>query len=709
MNNGGSIVDPVMTEFVKRLHHTFGCHLRYVGTTTSTDKDSGDIDVLVLLEQLSDTHIRYVWDIVTRLRSNWNIVLDCRIRSSKDLPSTPPLEAYLLSRFLKDYYGENPFLLDGPTPADLRDACRQHIEHQEQRILSLLPRVAFDPARLREVGQSVFDAARGLLILNGTPEINKRDACGAIRTITEAFDDITNIYDGYLNAAAVINVPSYIADALALVKHMAYRAQSYQIANSVLLVNIPSMVAPHPVEEVVGFDANMPLGLVCIASYLCEQGVDVRIIDAYAHNLSASGVIDEIAKQDRLPRIVGLNSASPNIQVVFTLAKYLKRISQNVVVVCGGPHATLATEHTLSCPYIDYVVAGEGEVAFHALCRRLMDKAQENAPIPAIFYKASSGIVTGTRGPNNFQLRNLPRPRFDLLPLANVYFRKRKRLYVHTTRGCPFRCIYCSVHNFWSGTVREIPMEVLFDHITYILERFQPDEIQVVDDNFSHKRGERIKDFCRYIAERHMTFKWKCQVRADQLTTEHVEMMQRSGCFEVDVGIESGNQEVQHRIKKGLRLEQTRSFVAALHANNLIGKGFFILGFPGESWRHLQDTINFAVELKRIGLTDVAFFPAMPFPGTELGTLAMAITGKDILQGAIMDEALIPDRSFASHRLRKYSAMPEISVNAIYNSRQLRTLAKFAYEHFESSQSIEDLKTEFEAYQNQEEALLYGF
>jgi radical SAM superfamily enzyme YgiQ (UPF0313 family) len=184
--------------------------------------------------------------------------------------------------------------------------------------------------------------------------------------------------------------------------------------------------------------------------------------------------------------------------------------------------------------------------------------------------------------------------------------------------------------------------------------------------------------------------------------------MHRCGCFEADLGIESGNQQIQHSIKKGLRLDQVKSVIAALHAHDVASKGFFILGFPGETYAQLEDTINFAVELKSLGLNDVAFFPAMPFPGTQLAEAAKAITGEQVLQGAVMDENMIRDRSFASHRLRKYSAKPEVSVNDNFTSDELRILAKFAYEHFETSQRVEDLQNEFKDYLREEEMLIYG-
>ncbi len=141
----------------------------------------------------------------------------------------------------------------------------------------------------------------------------------------------------------------------------------------------------------------------------------------------------------------------------------------------------------------------------------------------------------------------------------------------------------------------------------------------------------------------------------------------------------------------------------------MVSKAFFMLGFPEETHDQLADTINFAVDLKALGLTDVAFFPTMPFPGTQLAQVAKDMTGKEVLQGAVMDDTVIRDRSFANHRLRKYSAKPEVSVNERFTPQELRFLAKFAYERFESGTRVSNLQEEFKSYLEQEETLVYGF
>jgi radical SAM superfamily enzyme YgiQ (UPF0313 family) len=290
---------------------------------------------------------------------------------------------------------------------------------------------------------------------------------------------------------------------------------------------------------------------------------------------------------------------------------------------------------------------------------------------------------------------------------------------VHTTRGCAFNCVYCSVQKFWGRKVRRIPLALLFDHILALLELHKPvDEIQIVDDNFSHidrddagNKVHLIKEFCQELVRRDMRISWKCQVRADQLDDEIITLLQKTGCFEVDIGVESGNVEIQKAIHKGLKLSETLRVVGALAKAGIMTKAFFILGFPGENYAQLAETINYALALRENGLRNVAFFPAMPFPGTELAEQVEKMTGRKPRRGGVMDETGRRYRSLAGRRLRKYSAMPEFPVNELFPPERLRCLVHFAYDRFDAlrtGERIADLERDFAKFESDEEALIYG-
>lgn len=699
-------LESILREFVLHLKYTFGDMVQYVGTTTEPKtplKRIRDVDIMVVFSQLNESHISYIWRIINKLHTKYNIFLDARIYSSKQLSHIPLINKHLLRIFLNDRLGENPLSNFSVSLDTLREQCLQRIKEQENNIVAIMPRIAGDLNQLRAIAQSVYDAIRAYLILDNHPIASKEETCSYFSSTYPKFSEASAIYDGYLDPNSIVDVISYIMDSLAIVKHLLYRAQNRPISNEVLLINTPSSIMAHPRDDYLSYDHNMPLGLVCLASYLGNKGYSIKILDSYAENLGVLSTIDRIFSGKSIPIIIGLNSSSPNIHIVHKIAAYFKRIRQDITLVCGGPHASLAKEHTLSTGDIDYAVGGEGEIPFFNLVRTIFNQESEKASsIPGVF-STVSGRVVGTRNQKVLELSKIPPPNFEYLPL-NRYFAIKKRLYIHTSRGCAFNCIYCSVPKCWGRRVREIPIDILFAQLSKVLDYYEPKEIQIVDDNFSHKNGKLIKMFCERVIGLGLKLKWKCQARADQLDADIVKIMAEAGCFEVDLGVESGNEQIQKYIRKNLNLQKTMEVISVIHKNKIFAKAFFMLGFPEESYTQISDTINYAIELKKRGLNDIAFFPVMPFPGTEISR----ITGKVVFQGAIIDDIDIYERSFAAHRLRKYSAKPEISLNSKFTPEDLRLLMKFAYQRFNLGISVTNLKDEFEKYVLTEESNIYG-
>ena len=290
------------------------------------------------------------------------------------------------------------------------------------------------------------------------------------------------------------------------------------VAEEVLLINTPSSLVAHPHDDYLSYDHNMPLGLVCVASYLKERGYSVSILDSYAENLGAIATVDRIFSRATLPRIIGFNSSSPNIHIVHKIAAYIKKLRADIVIVCGGPHSSLATEHTLSTGDIDYAVVGEGEIPFLNLVRSLFEgQKRPIIEVPGVFLRQSdkiSGRISGAF----IDLSAMPVPRLDLLPIDR-YFAINRRIYIHTSRGCAFRCIYCSVPECWGKSVRQIPADVIRSQVNELLTRYKPDEIQIVDDNFSHEQGKSIRAFCDMSVEEGWSVKWKYQGPAIWETT----------------------------------------------------------------------------------------------------------------------------------------------------------------------------------------------
>lgn len=700
----------ILKEFLNKLKYTFLNRLIYVGTTTEHESESTnnrDIDVLLIIDGLNESRLTYVWDIISSLYMKYNIIVDTRVHSLEDLASKEAFQnhkKYLLSLFLKDLYGKNPFQIETYLTSETRDSCLNEMQSQIQKIIKIIPRTAVEHASIKSIAHCVFDALRAFLILEDKPVASKRDTVDIINKYYLDFSEVSSIYQGYLNPSEIINISKFISDSLALVKHIFYRSLKRDIQNKVLLVNTPSSLYPHPRSDYLKYDLNMPLGLVCLVSYLEDQGLEADILDAYAKNMGAIEIVDKIFKEMNLPKIIAFNSSSPNIHVVHKVASYIKRVNSDIIIVCGGPHASIAKEHTLSEKSINYVVSGEGELPLTNLVKSIFSENSKYVPnIPGI-HKLIAQKVVGMENKEQFDLAKMPKLNFGKLPI-NDYFSVKKRLYVHSTRGCAFNCIYCSVPKCWGSKVRELPIELLIKQIGDAIKEYGANEVQIVDDNFSHQKGRLINRFCEEKLKENLTFGWKCQVRADQVDNDLLVKMSDAECFEIDFGIESGNSKIQKYIRKNLNLESALKLTAKAAELKIFTKAFFMLGFPEEGYDQIEDSINYSIDLKNCGLNDIAFFPVMPFPGTEISE----ITGKTVFQGATIDSLNFHENTYVNKKLRKYSAKPEISLNPKFTPNDLRTLVKMSYHYFDLGIKVKNLEREFLDFKVLEEESVYSF
>jgi radical SAM superfamily enzyme YgiQ (UPF0313 family) len=133
------------------------------------------------------------------------------------------------------------------------------------------------------------------------------------------------------------------------------------------------------------------------------------------------------------------------------------------------------------------------------------------------------------------------------------------------------------------------------------------------DDTFTVNK-ERAYLICAEMARRNLKIHWSANARPDIYDLELFKAMKKAGCRELLVGFESGEQKILDNVKKGLKLEQAKEFVAVARAAKIAIHGCFVLGLPGETKESAQRTIEFALNL---GVSTLQFSAAVPLPGSE--------------------------------------------------------------------------------------------
>jgi len=195
-----------------------------------------------------------------------------------------------------------------------------------------------------------------------------------------------------------------------------------------------------------------------------------------------------------------------------------------------------------------------------------------------------------------------------------------------TSRGCPYRCIYCSKSVF-GGKYRANSPTYVVDEIEHLMEKFNVREIAFYDDVFTLDK-KRVFAICEELGRRRIEIPWTCETRVNLVNKDLVEKMKKAGCYMIAYGVESGTQEILNNLKKDITLEQATRAFELTHKIGIQTIAYFMIGSPGETPKKIEETIKFA---KKLDSDFVQFSITTPFPGTELFNLAIkeGIVSKD--------------------------------------------------------------------------------
>ena len=371
---------------------------------------------------------------------------------------------------------------------------------------------------------------------------------------------------------------------------------------------IPSIL-PEEVES--GRGANPPLGLLYIAASVRRLGKDhVEFVDAQAENLNDESLEKRIAASN--PDIVGITALSftmPDVLAVCGMAK-----NADAMTIVGGPHAHIYPEETAKLENVDFVMRGEGEGSFPFL----LDSIRVHEPpwdvSGAVWY--TNGKIC--RGPEPIPIDDLdilPHPARDMTDV-NLYYSALARTSPATTmmtsRGCPYRCIFCDRPHLGKKCRYRSPANVV-DEIEECLS-LGIREFLIYDDNFATNR-DRVVAISEEILHRDLRVIFDVRLRVTDLDDELAGMLRRAGCDRAHLRVESGDPEILKSLQKGITVDDARrAFETARHAK-IRTLAYFLVGSPGETPDTVARSIKLAKELK----PDYAHFSLLiPFPGTEL-------------------------------------------------------------------------------------------
>ena len=362
----------------------------------------------------------------------------------------------------------------------------------------------------------------------------------------------------------------------------------------------------------------IPQGLCHLAAVSRNLGFPTRILDCQALGLDMKQAIERV--REFSPDFVGLSASTLSIVQAGKFAGYLKRILPEVTTVVGGYHISALPEQTLEeFPDIDIGVVGEGEETFSELLETV---GKDSSPfdVPGLVFRNAGKIQMTDKRPVIANLDSLPLPAWDLLPKLSKYYGSSAQRYkvfpaasLITSRGCPHQCTFCD-RSVFGNRYRGHSADYVMEMIRTLRSQHGIRSVVFNDDLFIADRN-RLVSICETMIREGMRLNWSCDGHVNHLDEDILRLMKRAGCWQLAIGIESGEEKILEDLNKGIGLEKIAETLDLVKQAGLKIKGFFVFGTPSETEQSLRKTIDFA---KRLPLDEIQITAFTPYPGTEL-------------------------------------------------------------------------------------------
>jgi radical SAM superfamily enzyme YgiQ (UPF0313 family) len=355
-----------------------------------------------------------------------------------------------------------------------------------------------------------------------------------------------------------------------------------------------------------------PLELISCAAVAREwHQAEVKLLDAIAEQLS---VVDTLIEIKRLqPEVIlaltGFECYEDDMNTVCELKKHLPESH----IALFGHYATHFPKETLIHSKADFVILGEPELVLNDLLKTLFNHLPIE-PVTGIAYLRNDIMIKQGEAGRIRDPNDLPVPAYDLLPMHKYGEPLMAHPYgmIQTVRGCPYQCNYCV--KSYGTKLSQLSTERVIKEMKQWIDLQGVKSIRFIDDTFTLNK-HRVIELCQAIIKNDIRVEWACLSRTDNLDTELLDWMKKSGCKRIYFGMESGSQRMLDIYNKNVKIED------ALHALHLCRKAgietaaFFMSGHPLETEKDFEETLAFA---KAAHLNYASFNPLTPYPGTGL-------------------------------------------------------------------------------------------
>lgn len=363
------------------------------------------------------------------------------------------------------------------------------------------------------------------------------------------------------------------------------------------------------VDDIFAITERPPIDLAYIAGAITKNRHNCYIIDCPIEGVDWYQ-LEQCIYKNEIAYIV-INTTMFSYKEDLKTCTLCKKINEKIVTIAKGAVFFDNPEQKMAdYPDLDIAVSAEEEFVFSLISNNNMTLDT----IPNIAYRKDGKIFVNQKLFNH-DLK-LPAPCIDQIN-HKLYKRPDKnemQASIVVGRGCPGRCIYCIAPIVGGKYARYREIEEIIAEIKMYYERYHITNFYFSADTFTFNHIW-VKQFCEAILNLDFRIAWLCTARADSITEDIISIIKKAGCWGVSIGIETGDEEIQKKIRKNLTVETIDKAIKICRKYKIVTLLHFIIGFPWDNDKTIRKTIKLA---KRLKGNIIEFYIATPLPGTEL-------------------------------------------------------------------------------------------
>lgn len=381
------------------------------------------------------------------------------------------------------------------------------------------------------------------------------------------------------------------------------------------------IVMPRTGFDIKTVSLETPLAVLAASTFVDRDGYKVKIIDQRMDPQWQNTLRSEL-KNGAL--FVGVSSITGD-QVHYSLdtAKIVREVRPDLPVVWGGIHPTLLPIQTVESDYVDVVVKGEGEQPLLDIANTL-DKGgtiDDLKNTRGITLKTKDGRIYNNPEAPNLNVEELPFLPYHLVDMQAYIDAFGGTVSFLASRGCPFQCTYCCNPFLSQRRWRMMSPKRTMEELDFLRSKWKFEKVKFNDEHFFVDKN-RVYGIAEGINDQ---FGWEAQTRLDTVAYIDYEKLSKTGLYQIQPGLESGNPRILKMIKKEVTVENIIKYNKQLAHTGIVCTYNFMTGFPTETMDEIKDTLRMSLKLvdDNPNAEISAFYIFTPYPGTEAYDLAL--------------------------------------------------------------------------------------